>query len=64
MRKNLPNTRKLYCTNCGKHGHYFRSCPDPISSYGIINFKYNTEIIPWKNEIDRFLTNKYIFKLS
>jgi 8-oxo-dGTP pyrophosphatase MutT (NUDIX family) len=60
MRKNLPNTRKLYCTNCGKHGHYFRSCPDPISSYGIINFKYNTEIIPWKNEIDRFLTNKYI----
>ena len=60
IRKNLTNSRKLYCTNCGKHGHYFKNCPEPISSYGIINFKYNTEIIPWKNEIDRYLSNKYL----
>ena len=26
----------MYCNNCGKRGHVFKSCPDPIISYGII----------------------------
>lgn len=26
----------MYCNNCGKRGHIFKSCTDPIISYGII----------------------------
>lgn len=28
--------RTMYCNNCGRRGHVFRSCTDPIISYGII----------------------------
>jgi 8-oxo-dGTP pyrophosphatase MutT (NUDIX family) len=27
------------CTNCGKPGHHFKQCSDPITSYGIIAFR-------------------------
>ena len=26
----------LYCSNCGRIGHCFKFCIEPISSYGII----------------------------
>ena len=28
--------RKIYCSNCGIEGHFFRDCDLPITSYGII----------------------------
>jgi 8-oxo-dGTP pyrophosphatase MutT (NUDIX family) len=28
--------RQMYCNNCGKEGHVFRTCKDPIISCGII----------------------------
>lgn len=27
------------CSNCGKHGHFFRECHEPITSLGIIAFR-------------------------
>lgn len=33
---------KMICTNCGKSGHEYRFCSDPISSFGVINIKINT----------------------
>lgn len=30
--------RKKNCINCGKKGHEFKMCQEPITSYGIINF--------------------------
>ena len=27
-----------FCSNCGKHGHIFRKCDEPIYSYGLICF--------------------------
>ena len=30
--------KKVYCNNCGKFGHYYRQCLEPIISYGIIGF--------------------------
>ena len=27
---------QIFCTNCGKVGHKYKSCPMPITSYGII----------------------------
>jgi ADP-ribose pyrophosphatase YjhB (NUDIX family) len=32
-----------YCNNCGKQGHLFHQCKMPITSIGIIVFRYNTE---------------------
>ena len=36
-------TNKYYqkCTNCGKSGHAFKDCLDPVLSYGTILFKFN-----------------------
>ena len=28
--------RTMYCNNCGKRGHAFKACTDPIISYGVI----------------------------
>ena len=40
----------LFCSNCGKRGHVFNSCTDPLTSCGIICFKK----IHSKNKIDLF----------
>jgi ADP-ribose pyrophosphatase YjhB (NUDIX family) len=34
------NTETLnYCNNCGKKGHYFYQCKNPITSYGVIVYR-------------------------
>jgi ADP-ribose pyrophosphatase YjhB (NUDIX family) len=45
----------IYCNNCGKYGHTFRKCYDPITSYGIICFKVSNK------KIYEFFQNKYKF---
>jgi 8-oxo-dGTP pyrophosphatase MutT (NUDIX family) len=30
---------KTVCSNCGGHGHFFRECSEPITSYGLIAFR-------------------------
>lgn len=32
-----------FCSNCGKHGHIFKKCEEPIFSYGLICF-YKTKV--------------------
>jgi len=32
-----------FCNNCGKQGHLFHQCKLPITSYGIILFRYHEE---------------------
>ena len=37
------NTKKVpYCGNCGKYGHTFKKCHDPITSVGVIAFHIDT----------------------
>lgn len=31
--------KNIFCGNCGKIGHIFKNCPDPITSYGFIGVK-------------------------
>jgi len=31
--------KDLYCTNCGKLGHSYKNCQEPITSYGVIVFR-------------------------
>ena len=37
-KKNL--NKKTYCTNCGRNGHNYNKCNEPITSLGIIAFKH------------------------
>ena len=32
------NDYKIYCGNCGKSGHTYRKCTEPVTSTGIIAF--------------------------
>mgnify|MGYP001169232731 FL=1 len=32
-----------FCNNCGKNGHVFQSCKEPITSVGIIAYKYDID---------------------
>jgi len=40
--KNLKLTYNNFCNNCGKTGHLLADCKNPITSIGIISFRYNT----------------------
>ena len=31
--------KHIYCNNCGKYGHVYKKCLEPVTSYGIITFK-------------------------
>jgi 8-oxo-dGTP pyrophosphatase MutT (NUDIX family) len=33
----------MECINCGKRGHSFRECSEPITSFGIVALKFNKE---------------------
>lgn len=35
---NKTDTNYSYCSNCGRHGHLYKDCNEPITSYGIITF--------------------------
>jgi len=40
-RKHNNNFKSKYCTNCGKNGHEYKQCRDPITSIGIILIKFD-----------------------
>lgn len=35
-----PLKQPIFCNNCGKYGHFFYQCNNPITSIGIIAFRY------------------------
>jgi 8-oxo-dGTP pyrophosphatase MutT (NUDIX family) len=41
----ILDDKKKYCINCGKNGHINKDCKEPITSSGIILFKYNQKKI-------------------
>jgi len=45
----------LYCNNCGKSGHIYKKCYEPILSYGIVCLNFNNV------DIDNFCISKYKF---
>lgn len=38
-KKNFIRKKRLYCSNCGKYGHKYVKCNEPITSIGIIAIK-------------------------
>lgn len=47
---------KIYCSNCGKTGHKYINCKDPITSFGIIMIG----IFPFDNQIN----NHFMYELD
>ena len=46
FKKNTWKKREVvYCNNCGKYGHIYKKCFDPITSYGIICMDLNNPAI-------------------
>lgn len=43
MEKIEDNSYKIYCGNCGKLGHTYRKCTEPVTSTGIIAFHENAD---------------------
>ena len=37
----MINKNYQFCNNCGKRGHSFGQCRQPITSIGVIGFHYN-----------------------
>ena len=40
-KKNKNKNKNIYCGNCGKQGHMYKECRQPIISLGIILFRMN-----------------------
>ena len=55
--QNVKKYKKKYCNNCGNHGHHYRNCKYPITSYGIVCFKINglNEHQPLTNDKIKYL---------
>ena len=34
---------KIYCGNCGRSGHTYKKCTEPVTSVGIIAFNENED---------------------
>ena len=39
----MSKMNDIFCNNCGKYGHLFHQCKFPITSIGVIVFRYNNE---------------------
>ena len=37
----------MFCTNCGTSGHAYRQCTEPVSSYGVLVFRYVSRTSEW-----------------
>lgn len=57
------NYRDLFCGNCGKYGHIYKKCRDPITSIGIILFKLDNHtafIKKFNNFLEKNNNTRYI----
>lgn len=61
MEYDISYQRKNLCTNCGKGGHEFKSCNEPITSYGIINIDIINDINESIIIKDKFSTKHQIY---
>lgn len=48
----LYQTENCICSNCGKSGHVFRQCVEPVSSYGVLVFRWINRTGIWTPPVD------------
>lgn len=52
--QNFRKKRVFCCVNCGKQGHIYKECSDPITSFGIVAIRSNDDQI----KIGRYYNNE------
>ena len=51
MSNELHNTKQaIFCSNCGQSGHVFRQCIEPVSSYGVLVFRWVSRTPEWPQQ--------------
>ena len=43
----MSKMNDIFCNNCGKYGHLFHQCKFPITSIGVIVFRYNKGVLEY-----------------
>lgn len=43
----VHKTGSLFCSNCGTSGHVYRQCTEPVSSYGVLVFRFTHRTSEW-----------------
>lgn len=54
------SNKNNYCNNCGKYGHSNKKCTEPITSLGIICFKYDKCLKINHNFVNEILKKKHL----
>lgn len=55
----INNLKKKYCSNCGKYGHYNKTCKESITSLGVICVKFSN--LPINDKMFKeFINSKYL----
>lgn len=54
------SNKNNYCNNCGKYGHSNKKCTEPITSLGIICFKYDKCLNINHNFVNEILKKKHL----
>ena len=52
--------KKNYCTNCGKFGHGYKNCSQPITSVGILCFNFDKSLNLDYHLFQKFIEKKYL----
>ena len=42
----------MFCSNCGTSGHIYRQCTEPVSSYGVLVFRYVNRTAEWPQDTE------------
>ena len=48
----LYQNENCMCSNCGKSGHVFRQCVEPVSSYGVLVFRWINRTGVWTPPVE------------
>lgn len=51
--------KRTYCANCGKYGHIYKNCNEPIISIGILSFQIVDISEKLKNDLIQAFTNQH-----
>lgn len=58
INKSIIMKKDLFCINCGKNDHTIKNCDDPVTSYGVILFLLDINIILKENFMEKFINLK------